>query len=83
MSILNRIRANGGEVVRDKWCVTLKRGRLTPEAVAWIGKNKAELMREIWPEFDEFEERAAIKEFDGNMSRSDAERDAYAEIMGC
>ena len=83
MSILDRIRANGGEVVRDQWRVTLKRGRLSPEAVAWVGKNKAALMQEIWPEYDDFEERAAIKEFNGNQSRSEAERAAYAEIMGC
>lgn len=79
--ILDRIRASGGEVIRDKWRIRLRRGRLSDEAVAWIGENRAALMQEVWPEFDEFEERAAIREFEGGQSRADAEREAYAEVM--
>lgn len=48
-TILDRIRANGGEVIRDKWSITLRKGRLTPEALAWVKDHRAELMREVWP----------------------------------
>ena len=81
MAILDRIRAHGGDVIRDKWSITLRKGRLTPEALAWVKDHRADLMREVWPEFDDFEERAAIREFDGGMSRADAEAAAYAEVM--
>lgn len=80
-AIIDRIRANGGEVIRNKWNITLRKGRLTPEALAWVKEHRADLMREVWPEFDDFEERAAIREFEGGMSRADAEAAAYAEVM--
>ncbi|UXU73804.1 MULTISPECIES: hypothetical protein [unclassified Paracoccus (in: a-proteobacteria)] len=81
MAILERIRAHGGEVIRDKWTITLRKGRLTPAALAWVKDHRDDLMREVWPEFDDFEERAAIREFEGGMSRADAEAAAYAEVM--
>ena len=81
MAILDRIRAHGGEVIRDKWNITLRKGRMTPDALAWVKDHRSDLMREVWPEFDDFEERAAIREFDGGMSRADAEAAAYAEVM--
>ena len=81
MSIIDRIRAHGGEVIRDKWRIRLRRGRLSDDAVKWIGENKRALMREVWPEFDDFEERAAIREFDGGQTRDQAEVAAYEEIM--
>lgn len=81
MAIIDRIRAHGAEVIRDKWSITLRKGRLTPEALAWVRDHRADLMREIWPEYDEFEERAAIREFCGGMPRPDAEAAAYAEVM--
>lgn len=81
--ILDRIRANGGEAVRDKWEIRLRAGRLSPAALAWIRSNKERLMQEVWPEYDQWVERAAIMEFDGNLCRSDAGRAAYAEITGC
>nr|WP_010400601.1 hypothetical protein [Paracoccus sp. TRP] len=81
MAILDRIRAHGGEVIRDKWTITLRKGRLTPEALAWVKDHRADLIREVWPEYDDFEERAAIREFCGGMSRADAEAAAYAEVM--
>lgn len=83
MSMLARIRANGGDVVRDEWRITLKKGRLTAPALAWIAKHKAALMAEVWPLYWAFEERAAIREYDGGMSRADAERAAYQEVMAC
>lgn len=81
--ILDRIRANGGEVIRDKWTIRLRRGRLTDVAMAWVKHNRTALMLEIWPAFDAFEERAAIREYEGGQGRAEAERDAYAEVSGC
>ena len=82
MSILARIRAHGGEVTRDKWRLTLRRGRLTDAALEWLRQPqvKAALMHEVWPEFDAFEERAAIREFDGGQTRAEAEAAAYEEV---
>lgn len=83
MSILDRIRANGGEVIRDGWSLRLRRGRLTDDAVAWLRKPKVkqQLMREVWPDVDDWHERAAIREFDGGQPREEADRDAYGEVM--
>lgn len=81
MSILDRIRANGGEVIRTGWQFRIRKGRLTPVALAWIAERRSELMREVWPEFDDWHERAAIREFDGGQARADAEAAAYAEVM--
>ena len=81
MAILDRIRAHGGEVIRDKWNITLRKGHLKPEALAWVKDHRADLMREVWPEFDDFEERAAIREFCGGQARAEAEAAAYREVM--
>ena len=81
MSIVDRIRANSGEVIRDRWTISLRKGRLTGDQVAWIARNKSALMQEVWPEYDDFEERAAIREFDGGMNRVDAEAAAYRDVM--
>ena len=54
MSILERIRAQGGDATRDEWRIKLRRGRLTDEAVKWIGDHKPELHREIWEEADDW-----------------------------
>ena len=79
--IMDRIWAHGGQVIRDGWRLRLQRGRLTDEAVKWIGEHRAELMREVWPEYDEWEERAAIREFCGGQPREAANDAAYAEVM--
>lgn len=79
--ILDRIRANGGEVIRQDYQITLRRGRLSHDAMAWLRERREALMREIWPEYDDWLERAAIREFDGGQDRADAERDAYQEIV--
>lgn len=81
--ILDRIRANGGEVIREKWSISIRRGRLTVGALAWVKARKDDLIQEVWPEFDRWTERAAIREFDGGQSRADAEQSAYDEVMGC
>lgn len=83
MSILGRIRANGGDVIRDGYRIALRRGRLTDAAIEWLKdpRIKAQLMQEVWPQFDEFEERAAIREIDGGQPREEAEAAAYQEVM--
>lgn len=81
--ILDRIRAHGGEVIRDKWEIRLHPGRLTPAAIAWIKDRTASLTSEVWPEYDRWVERAAIREYDGGQSRAEAEQEAYREVMGC
>lgn len=85
MSILARIKANGGDVTRQQWRFNLKRGRLSDAALEWLksGGRWREACREAWALFDLWEERAAIREFDGGQSRSDAERLAYEEVATC
>lgn len=83
MSLLMRIKAAGGSVSRDRWRLKLKRGRLSNEAVAWIKANRNRVMAELWPAFDAWEERAAIREYDGGQSRQEAEAAAYAEVEPC
>lgn len=83
MSIIVRIRVHGGDVVRDEWRFRLRPGRMTQAAIAWVRARLWEVQREAWPEFDAWNERAAIREFDGGQARADAERDAYEEVMGC
>lgn len=80
MSILSRIHANGGDIVRDEWRFSLKRGRLSTAALAWLRLRWFEACCEAWPALGTWVERAAIREFDGGESRADAERNAYAEV---
>lgn len=80
---MERIRDHGGEVIRDEWRVSLRKGRLTADALDWLREHKADLMREVWPEFDAWDERAAIMEFDGGMTRDEAEAAAYRSVTGC
>ena len=81
MSIINRIRSNGGDVILDGWTISLRKGRLTDDQVAWIARNKSALMQEVWPEYDAFEERAAIREFCSGQARAEADAAAYREVM--
>ena len=81
MSIVDRIRANGGDVIRDGWTISLRKGRLTDDQVAWIARNKSALMQEVWPEYDAFEERAAIREFCGGQDRAEADAAAYRDVI--
>lgn len=83
MSILARIRAKGGDVVRDEWRLALRRGRLDDAAVAWLRANWRRVQLEAWPEFCVWEERVAIRRFCGGQDREAAERDAYAEVTAC
>lgn len=83
--ILDRIRAHGGDVIRDKWRISLRRGRLSEPAIAWLRQPRIQtaLLREVWPEADAFEERAAIREYCGGQDRAAAERAAYREVSAC
>lgn len=83
MSILARIRAHDGDVVRDEWRFALKRGRLSSDALAWLRERWSEVCREAWPQFDEWAERAAIREHDGGQPRAEAEKAAYQEVKPC
>lgn len=83
MSILARIRANGGDVVRQEWRFRLQPGRLSTEALGWLRARWREACREAWPALDDWEERAAIREYEGGLSRAEAERAAYREVVGC
>jgi hypothetical protein len=49
--------------------------------MAWLRDRRCDLMREVWPEYDDWQERAAIREFDGGQDRDEAEREAYREII--
>ena len=81
MAIIDRIRANGADVIRDGHRFTLRKGRLSPDAIEWLRSRWRDVCAEVWPEFEEWDERAAIMEFDGGMSREDAEAVAYREVM--
>ena len=81
MSILDRIRAKGGEVIRDKWTIRIRRGRLDDTAMAWVKETREALMHEIWPEYDEWSERAAIREYCGEQDRDEAEAGAYDDVL--
>jgi hypothetical protein len=50
---------------------------MTPGAIAWVKDNIEAVRTEVWPAYPEWQERAAIMEFDGGLSREDAERAAY------
>lgn len=82
MAILDRIRAHGGEVIRDEWRMILRPGRLSPDALEWLKRPevRAQVLAEIWPEVDDWHERAAVREFDGGQDRDTAEREAYREV---
>lgn len=81
--IIDRIRAHGGEVIRDGWAFTLRRGRLSDDAIAWLKPNWPAVCAEVWPEYDDWVERAAIMEFEAGMTRPEAEAAAYAQVMQC
>ena len=83
MKIVARIRAHGGDVIREGHKFRLRQGSLTAEHVAWIKANLDAVKREVWPAFDDFEERAAIMEFDGGLPRAEAESAAYEEVTKC
>ena len=59
------------------------RSAVTPDLVQRMKAHKAELLTMACDAADEqFEERAAIMEYDGGLSRTDAERNARKLIFG-
>ena len=82
MSIRQRIEAHGGKVVRRGYRFTIKRGRLTKEALEWLARAdvRERLFFEVWPDYDRWAERAAIMEFDGGLDRAEAEALAFAGL---
>lgn len=83
MTVLARVRAHGGDITRDEWRFRLRPGRLSTEAIAWLRRNWLAACQELWPSFGLWQERAAIREFDGGMERADAERAAYGDVLEC
>ncbi|EDM70688.1 hypothetical protein RAZWK3B_14863 [Roseobacter sp. AzwK-3b] len=81
MAILSRIKAHGGDVIQDGYRFRLRNGRLSPDAIAWIRRNWRKVCAEVWPLLPDWEERAAIREFEGHQPREVAEREAYREVM--
>jgi hypothetical protein len=84
MSILDRVRANGGDVIRTEWRFEIRRGKLADAALEWLRRPeiKSRLLCEVWPEYDAWVERAAIRQYDGGQSQVEAESGAYEEVMG-
>ena len=89
VSVLRAIRDQGATVHVDGGNLRLRASVPLPTAiVAAVRAEKAGLVHLLtsYPDFldrlDDFEERAAILEFDAHLSRSDAERRAWAEVFG-
>ena len=76
--VLDRIRAQGGNVIRRGFSFSLRQGRLTPEAIAWVKTNIETVKAEVWPAYHDWQERAAVMEFEGGLTREEAEAAAYA-----
>ena len=89
VSVLRALRAEGAVVTLDGANLRLRAsGPLPPSVVSAARAEKASLVDLLtcYPNFpdrlDDFEERAAILEFDAHLSRSEAERRAWAEVFG-
>jgi hypothetical protein len=79
---LDRIRAHGGDVLADQWRMVLRPGKLPRPALDWLKQPevRARVHREVWPLVDDWQERAAIREFEGGQDRATAEAAAYEEV---
>lgn len=72
-AILSRIRTHGANVVLDDGKIRVVNGKGLPEgAVSYIAAHGREIAAFLVREA-EFEERAAIMEFDGGLTRASAE----------
>ena len=78
--IIDRIRANGGDLIRNGYAFTLRRGRLTDEQVEWVKSRIDEVKLEVWPKYVEWVERVAIIRHDRGLTLADAQADAYGMI---
>ncbi|MEM8555704.1 MAG: hypothetical protein AAGF71_12875 [Pseudomonadota bacterium] len=83
MTPLQYLRRHGGRVSRHKWTFRLHPGRVSRKALARLQDPLVlhRLRTEVWPEYEDWLERAAIREFCGGQSRTDAERDAFTDII--
>lgn len=83
MTILARVQAHGGDIIRDEWRFRLQRGRLSAAAIAWLRQHWLQACEEVWPLYGFWIERAAIREFECGMVRHEAERAAYGDVLEC
>mgnify|MGYP001819803548 CR=1 FL=1 len=78
VDLLRDLMAEGVEFETDGERIRWNNGgaQLTPERLAVLKDGKAEVLQFLSavPDTDAFEERAALAEFDGGMTRADAER---------
>lgn len=78
--IITRVRELGANIVLEKGALRLvNKAKLPAEALAYIAKHKLEIGEFLREQEDDFEERAAIIEFDGKMPREWAEQ--FADIL--
>lgn len=77
MTPLAFIRSHGGNVVRDGYQFRLRLGRMDAAMIARVKPHMEAIKAEIWPAYSDWQERAAIMEFDGGMPRAEAERAAF------
>lgn len=77
MTPLAFIRSHGGDVVRKGHVFRLRPGRMDAATIARVQRHIEAIKSEVWPGYEDWQERAAIMEFDGGLSREDAERAAY------
>ena len=77
MTPLAFIKSHGGNVVREGHLFRLRPGRMTADAIARVKPHMEAIKAEVWPAYSEWEERAAIMEFEGGLTREEAERAAY------
>ncbi len=82
LSILAEFEAQGVELVVDGDKLRWRGPKLvmTPDAIETLKRHKAELIEALQtPSIDDFGERAAIAEYDGGLTRDEAERLAANE----
>lgn len=89
LAALRALRAEGGTVSLDGGNLRLRAPiPLPPTVVSAIRAEKTGLVRlladhsDAFDRLDEFEEHAAILEFDACLSRTEAERRAWADVFG-
>ncbi|MBP2301953.1 hypothetical protein [Azospirillum picis] len=89
LAVLRALRSEGGTVSLDGGNLRLRApAPLPPALVSAVRAEKPGLIRllsghaDALDRLDDFEERAAILEFGGHLSRSEAERKAWDDIFG-
>lgn len=77
MTPLSFIRSHGGNVIRDGFQFRLRPGRMNAAQIERLKPHMEAIKADVWPAYADWQERAAIMEFDGGLSRQEAERAAY------